>query len=177
MGTTDFVDILCCVDGIDINSGKGLGWALLPLAASSGNTEVVERLLQMPGVDANANQPLAKAARGGHLDVVERLLRVPEVDINAGFPLASAIVGYRWKSQSHLKVIERLLQVPDTDVDAVPLLSLSSQRNSADMVKFLLQFDRVDKDKKDMGGWTALQWAWFNGYVPIIRILENAGCR
>jgi hypothetical protein len=92
------------------------GSIALMQAAEFGRIQDVDRLLQVPGVDATAlnNYLIRVAARNGHLDVVERLLQVPGVDATA---LNNEAI--RWAARyGHLAVVERLLQVPGVDATA-----------------------------------------------------------
>eukprot|EP00455_Lapot_gusevi_P054644 TRINITY_DN8796_c0_g1_i3.p1 TRINITY_DN8796_c0_g1~~TRINITY_DN8796_c0_g1_i3.p1 ORF type:complete len:113 (+),score=33.72 TRINITY_DN8796_c0_g1_i3:2-340(+) len=55
-------------------------------AAENGYLDVVDRLLQVPGVDATAddNYAIRMAAKNGHVAVVERLLRDERVVVKLG---------------------------------------------------------------------------------------------
>jgi hypothetical protein len=72
---------------------------------------VVEFLLQVPGVDAAAenNFAIRYASLHGHVAVVERLLQVPGVDAAAENNFA-----IRYASlHGHVAMVEPLLQVPE----------------------------------------------------------------
>ncbi|GHT93241.1 hypothetical protein FACS1894122_08160 [Alphaproteobacteria bacterium] len=85
-GNVESVDALMAA-GADVNAGLP-NMTPLHFAAYHGHCAVVERLLQVPGIDVNAARnggftPLLEAVFNGHSAVVERLLQVPEIDVNA----------------------------------------------------------------------------------------------
>lgn len=124
-------------------------------ASGQGHLPVVERLLQIPMVDNNIHNPgpdnsgiaLVRAAGNGHLPVVERLLRQASHEgLIEAFVAASA--------HGHLPVVERLWQISETQEtmgEANPrdtsrgnkALILAASNGHLEMVKWLLQFERV----------------------------------
>ena len=92
--------------------------------AENGHFEVVNRLLEIEGVRANAaalnNRALRKAAENGHLKVVNRLLEIPEVVANATTLDNGALRNAA--ENRHLAIVKKLLQIPGVRV-AVRALS------------------------------------------------------
>eukprot|EP00455_Lapot_gusevi_P051259 TRINITY_DN759_c0_g1_i9.p1 TRINITY_DN759_c0_g1~~TRINITY_DN759_c0_g1_i9.p1 ORF type:complete len:179 (+),score=25.97 TRINITY_DN759_c0_g1_i9:57-593(+) len=80
----------------------------LSVACLTGDVAVVDRLLQVPGVDATGvdNYAIRMAARYGHLAVVDRLLQVPGVDVSARDNEAFRIAAMN----GDVQVVERLLR-------------------------------------------------------------------
>src|SRR3990170_6729305 len=72
---------------IDVNWAGESGRTLLWVASREGHLEIVDRLLQVEGINVNRDNdsritPLWIAANWGHLPVVDRLLRVQGIDAN-----------------------------------------------------------------------------------------------
>ena len=89
-------------------------------ACENGDLNEVNRLLQVEGVDATADDNFAIrwASRDGYFKVVNRLLQVEEVDATA---YNNDAIG--WASQNgHLEVVNRLLQDPKVRADSANLL-------------------------------------------------------
>eukprot|EP00455_Lapot_gusevi_P044630 TRINITY_DN5604_c0_g2_i1.p1 TRINITY_DN5604_c0_g2~~TRINITY_DN5604_c0_g2_i1.p1 ORF type:complete len:127 (-),score=20.29 TRINITY_DN5604_c0_g2_i1:50-430(-) len=84
------------------------------VACETGDVNEVDRLLQMPGVNARfeGNYAIGIAASNGHSAVVDRLLREPYVADVANYAIQLAA------KNGHLAVVDRLLQVPGLDVTA-----------------------------------------------------------
>lgn len=77
---------------------------------------VVDRLLQVPGLDVAAkdNHAIVWASEKGHLGVVKRLLQAPGVDATARNNLPIRVAA----ANGHLAVVECLLQATGVDVTA-----------------------------------------------------------
>jgi len=82
-GSTDVVELLLAVPGIDVNLADNEGQTPLYWASRRGHSEVVELLLRAPGIDVNRpNQdgetPLYRASYGVHAEVVVLLAAAGE---------------------------------------------------------------------------------------------------
>ena len=129
-----------------------MGDTALIMAAWSGHTDVVERLLAVRGIDVNAKgskfdagfTALTWAATNGHADVVELLLAAPGIDVNAKTDAGNTAL---MKAASHgdTDIVRRLLAAPGIDVKA----------------------------KGRWGGNTALMLAAENGHTDVVNLIRG----
>ncbi|RDW64095.1 hypothetical protein BP5796_10597 [Coleophoma crateriformis] len=172
---------------VNINHRDEAEQTLLTLAASYGQLDIVERLLQA-NADVNAaaadggRTALQAAAEGGHLKVVERLLQA-NADVNA-----AAAGGYSGRTAlqaaaegGHLGVVERLLQA-NAEVNAAAAaggrngrtaLQAAAQGGHLKVVERLLQAN-ADVNAAADGGRTALQAAAEGGHFGVVEQLLQA---
>ncbi len=89
----------------------GRRWSPLSLASNNGHNDVVNRLLDIPRVAANAaaadNFVLRRAAQNGHISVVNRLLDIPQVQANAA--VADNFVLRCAARHGHISLVNRLI--------------------------------------------------------------------
>ncbi|MEC8383610.1 MAG: ankyrin repeat domain-containing protein [Pseudomonadota bacterium] len=96
-------------------------WDVLSVTCAAGHLNLVEQLLGMPLVSANAaadndNTALRWAAINGHLEVVNRLLEIDAVMANAAVMNNEAL---RVAAQSgHIDVVNRLLKINEVSANA-----------------------------------------------------------
>eukprot|EP00455_Lapot_gusevi_P039809 TRINITY_DN4476_c0_g1_i5.p1 TRINITY_DN4476_c0_g1~~TRINITY_DN4476_c0_g1_i5.p1 ORF type:complete len:311 (-),score=106.02 TRINITY_DN4476_c0_g1_i5:426-1307(-) len=114
------------------------------VACKAGDVDEVDRLLQVPGVDATAedNQAMLLAAENGHVAVVDRLLQVPGVDVTAEDNYVIQLAA----EHGHVAVVDRLLQVPGVDATADDnyAIRLAAAKGHLAVVDRLLQVPGVD---------------------------------
>ena len=117
------IDSLLQIDDIIINyQEREEPWnSVLLVAAQIGNIEVVDRLLEMRGINVNLRNrkgttPLIAAALEGNIEVVNRLLQNSKIDVNlqekngrSALMLAAAF--------GHFEVVESLLQEDTINVN------------------------------------------------------------
>jgi len=160
----DAVRVALTRPGVDVNSRGNDGRRELPLhvAAAKGLADVVEALLEVSGIQANAGDrvmwqtPLEMAILGGHTEVVKTMLHfVPEVvDVNKHCPLVRAI------ECQHMEIAKLLLGAPGIDVNrcevevhensdlrASPLYA-AIWWGSVDFVELLINTPGIDVNKE-----------------------------
>ena len=133
------------------------GWSLTPLsaAAKSGNTDVVQLLLEAgadpdrdllqnsPGLPSPARTPLMLAAQRGHKDVVRVLL---ESGANPNRADGTDLSPLYWASIFGRKEVAKILIDAGAEINRVY-----------------------------WGGKTPLKWAAHNGQQDVVELLRNAG--
>jgi ankyrin repeat protein len=160
-------------------------------AASNGNLEEIERLLQFPGVNGvNINiqntagmNPLMLAARGGHREVVDRLLLVPDINVNVRDERGHSALMIAAQN-THPELVDRLLQFPFIDVNGwnrdgwIPLM-VTTQGGDQESTEQLLQAPGFDVNERhdDFGNeLSVLMWAARGGYQAMVdRLLRIPG--
>ena len=159
--------------------------AALRLASKHGQVAVVDRLLEVPGINADDvralnNAALTWASAKGHLAVVDRLLRVP--GINAADVRADDNYALRGASQEgYVWVVDRLLQVPginanDVRADDNYALKHASANGHHLVVDRLLQMPDMGVTDVHAGGYVALKMASKNGHLLVVeRLLRVPG--
>eukprot|EP00455_Lapot_gusevi_P041997 TRINITY_DN4935_c0_g2_i1.p1 TRINITY_DN4935_c0_g2~~TRINITY_DN4935_c0_g2_i1.p1 ORF type:complete len:307 (+),score=18.76 TRINITY_DN4935_c0_g2_i1:636-1556(+) len=145
---------------------------MLLRAVQKGHTQVVNRLLDIPGVDATTedSQVLIAASRAGYVDIVDLLLSVPDMDAGtrSQSPLMSAI------RAGHLNVVNRLLADPGVDptiLDSSSLV-LAAKEGHLSIVDRLLQ-EGVDPTAQNC---LAFQVAVTTGQLAIVERLLQLPC-
>lgn len=96
------------------------GNTALTLAADAGHEKIVKRLLQVPGININAQQSggtaLIHAAMQGNESIVKLLLSAPGIDINASDADGTALIQAAGDGQE--SIVKLLLQVPGININA-----------------------------------------------------------
>ena len=121
------------------------GHSLLYAAVENGDVEVVESLLDHPGIDVNYEEndgttPLSIATMSDNRKVVKSLLTHPDIDVN------------------------RLTSNGST------LLYIVTMLNYTDMMKLLLAHPRIDVNQPTSDGKTPFDIAIMNEKIPIINL-------
>ena len=153
-----------------------IGRTALHAATSKGHLEVVEVLLEHPGIDPNVDvsgnlgSALHLAAGPGHHKVVGLLLQHPEIvtDTTDRWGMTALHIA---ADQGHLEVVALLVQQPGADPNQATqgakqgqtalhfAINLRSGRGHLDVVKFLLQQPGIDINLQDYQGDSALHKA------------------
>lgn len=184
-------------DKIDVNALDAKRRNALILAARNGHESIVEFLLQVPGININAQDcdnslswpdasertALIWAARNGHESIVELLLQVPGININTQdesgrHALICAV------SQGHVNIVKHLLQAPGIDVNAQAIndgwtalicaIEGGYRPESETVVKLLLESPGIDVNVQSTSGITALMHAASEGHEEIVKLILQA---
>ena len=96
----------------DINSSP----TPLYLAASNGHADCVKLLLDVKGINVNADKPLFIAAQNGHRECVELLLAHPKLDLSTQKDRSGRTALHIAAQNGHVDCLELLLKDIDADV-------------------------------------------------------------
>lgn len=180
--------------GANVNELDSSGYTPVMYAVWSGKTETVKVLINK-GADVSAKDksgytPLLWASSYGYLDIA-KLLIDRGADVNArGYDGSTP---YSLALQANNAELSELLKNKGADitkgtdvdvkndVDSTVLLS-AVEANNIEMVKNLVESNKINLEVKDAQGMTALAYAAYNTYsakyysqIKIIKILIKAG--
>lgn len=154
------------VGNVDPNAQNKKGLTALMIAAYHNDEEMIELLLQVPGINVNTkNQKgdtaLIFAANCGSEDTVNLLLQVPGIDINAQNQYGDTVLIYAVAHHGRENIAELLLQVPGIDINAQnaigkTALMVAVQADNENIVNLLLQTPGININAQDKAGRTAL---------------------
>lgn len=174
------VQLLLKQPSADVNRVDKSGRSVLSWAASEGACRVLKVLLKHPSIDLNLKDvqgrtPLSWAAGNGRIEVVSTLLHKTGVDKNTkDNDMRNAI---SWACQGgHTDTLRTLLKygctgVDDVDIDVWTPLLWSLFGCCPATVDALLSTRRVEIDRQDGYGRTALMWATSYGYLDVVQLL------
>ena len=181
-------------DGIDANKAEMEADTPLYYACKEGNLEIVRALLNAEGIDVNktshdsvhrdlwgdveeifpGDTPLYYACKEGNLEIVEALMNADGIDVGSSFKIACI--------RGNLEVVNFMLKRDNVDVEKqdesdgwTPFFWASKQKQWK-VVIALLNSKRVDINKRDFQGYSALKWAKISGETDVVRVLIYAGC-
>jgi hypothetical protein len=158
-GNVELLDLLLSYPNVNPSAGSDV--ALL-VASRNGERKMVELLLQDPRVDPSAknNRVIGTASERGHVDVVNLLLLDPRVDpsANHNYAIVSAA------QEGHGCVVQRLLK--DSRVDPNDALQLAVTYGRADMVRLLINDQRIDLSAND---YYCFKEAATEGWIDVVR--------
>eukprot|EP00455_Lapot_gusevi_P020778 TRINITY_DN2196_c0_g1_i1.p1 TRINITY_DN2196_c0_g1~~TRINITY_DN2196_c0_g1_i1.p1 ORF type:complete len:234 (+),score=10.35 TRINITY_DN2196_c0_g1_i1:340-1041(+) len=133
-----------------------------------GHLSVVERLLQLPGINATANrqEALLLAVRHAHLSVVRRLLQAPGVDAS----LDENRLMIEAASQGNLGLVDLLLQTPGVDATARDQSALveATSKGHLLVVDRLLQVPEINPT---LHNHQSILVAAFRGHLNVVEAL------
>jgi ankyrin repeat protein len=170
MWSMPVLEKLLQVPGIDVNQPDGYGWPPLWNAMREGRADIVEALLQAPGIDSvNALGPksqslLVYAIADEEFDVVRVLLQADGIDVNIqdgdggdGYTPLMVATG-------HVDIMKLLLRFKDIRInianyDGRTALSTAVSAGNVDAVRLLLRQKDIDVNHSDNYGQTALSIA------------------
>lgn len=171
-------------DGANVNTESGNGFSVLALAASKGNSEIVQLLIDN-GADLNyehGNDPLAVAARFEQLEIVKILLDAG-ADVESTISLDGTYensTGMQWAAINNNVELAELLIEYGADVNTAETLHNrtpihgAAYYNSPEMVVFLLE-NGADPERRDSFGDTPLHYAVSNRVLQTAQILIEHG--
>ena len=177
-GDLDFVKTLIN-SGIDINGIGSEGFTPLMMASSNDEAEIVDYLLKQ-GADVNQTfngwTALMEAADEGALASMKHLLSAG-ADVNyygtAYSPTAISMAA----SEGKLACL-KLLLAHGADINgigkSIPPLHIAAEEDKRNIIEYLIS-QKVDLDKKDAGGHTALMYAAAEGQEYTVVLLVEAG--
>ena len=177
-GDFDFVKTLV-KSGIDINGIGSEGFTPLMTAASENEHEIVNYLIKK-GADVNQVSEgwtaLIEAADEGSLESMKHLLKAGanvNYYISNGSPTAISMAA----SEGHLDCLKLLLE-NGADINgigkSIPPLHIAAEEDKRDIVDYLIS-RKVDINKKDAAGRTALMYAASEGQEYMVEILLEGG--
>lgn len=171
---------------VDPNAATEDGATALVIASGEGHQEIVQMLLTSKAdanrFDANGFTALFLAAQSTHSEVVRLLVQAgadPDTEIMGTTALASATV------DDSVEVVRCLLHakvaLDQVNEDGQTPLNTACSFGHLEVVRLLVQavvdriglvgLDRVDK----CGGYTALHCASIHNFLPVARVLVEAG--
>lgn len=118
---------------------------------------------------------LAVAAIGGFEDIIELLLNIPGVDPRLQIESSASAI-FLAAMCGHRAVLKRLLNVPNADInesdgDGWTMLILASVGGQELMVEALLEFSNIQVNHKTKEGHTALMLATILGHEAVVKLL------
>lgn len=176
------VQLLLKQPSIDVNQVDKSGRSVLSWAAGEGARRALKILLKHPSVelnlkDAQGRSPLSWAAGNGQREVVSTLMHKTGVDKSTKDKDIRNVIS--WACQGgHTDTLRTLVKygcggVDDVDIDVwTPLLWSLFVRSPA-TVEALLSTRRVQIDRQDGYGRTALIWAASYGYLDVVQLLVS----
>ena len=154
----------------------------LMLAASQGQTDIVEMFLDHPNIDVNAqdsngDSALCLAAEAGSKETIRILLKKPTIDMNkvdhrGWSPL------YIAAKEDHVKCVELLLEnnadssLRDKDFRATAILR-AADFGWYDVVDLMANYQSVDITSTDINGRGLFHYASANGHVEVVELLST----
>ncbi|CAG7925758.1 unnamed protein product [Penicillium olsonii] len=150
----------------------------LSYASGAGCYEVVKLLLRDARVppdqrDAQQRAPLSWAAENGHDAVVRWLLQTgkvePDMKDTSGESALSFAIG-----NGHDAVVKWLLETGQVHIETSLLWKAAAQGSDA-VVKRLLETGKMEPDRMDWNGESALRLAAANGHEAVVKRLLNTG--
>lgn len=183
----NFARMLLTYDSLDVNCADEWGYTPLHIAASSGNTEVLQALLHSGrklDFDKRAKfgrTALHQAVIYAKPDIVELLL--PHCDTALKDDLGDTLLHkamvnkiYRTKEIDHVRIIELLLQKPETDVNAKhdyggTALHIAAEEGDMHVLDLLLSHKDVEVDVINEKGESPLHWAAYAGHLDVVKLL------
>ena len=186
------------VDDVDMEDGRAVaeevvrtltsGYYPLWIACNNGRKHVVERLLQVQGVDVNLGHPadgctpLYVACEKGHEAVVEQLLAKNTIDVNQPTTTDGRSPLYVASQNDHVAVLELLLAKRTINVNqalttdgATPLFAACSKGHIR-VVERLLSQDVIDINQPlTPDGATPLFEACGKGNKTVVELLLKNG--
>ena len=155
----------------------------LTRAARKGNIQMVRRLLEIPGIDVNAENTqghiaLVNASYKGHTEIVWRLLDAgANVDAHdyRGWTALLAASAY-----NHLTTVKVLIErganvnTPKSDSDRRTALALAAAAGHLEVVRFLLDNGAI-VDAAGTDDVTPLMLATETGHYDIVKMLLESG--
>jgi ankyrin repeat protein len=174
------VQLLLKQPSINVNQVDKSGRSVLSWAAGEGAQRTLKILLKQPSIDLNLNDeqdrsPLSWAAGNGQREVTSILMHKTGVDKSTKDKDKRNAIS--WACQGgHTDTLRTLLKygcdgVDDVDVDAWTPLLWSLFIRSPATVEALLSTRRVQIDRQDSYGRTALIWAASYGYLDVVQLL------
>ncbi len=159
---------------VDINVRNNLGWTAIISAAYSGNTSVVEYLLNR-GADIGDGAALVIASEKGYIEIV-KLLLTAGASVSDGVAFITAVV------HGQIEVVKLLINAQvdvNIIVDIYPFgvmsaLIMAAGNGNVEIVKLLINAG-ADVNIENHGGSLALMWASYCGHTEIVEILKAAG--
>ncbi|TFK21268.1 ankyrin [Coprinopsis marcescibilis] len=192
MGSLEVLDVLLAVEGINVNArierSYGDGDTMLSAAVRQG-PELVERLLQVEGIDVNLAKgrgatPLMEASNHAAPEVVALLLGTVGIQVNAKDDDGRTALWHASNAApvctKRRRVVELLLAVPGVRVNIADSrghtpLAVASLNGSLDIVERLLQFEMTAINSRDRKGKTPLDLAVGANHGEVVQHLRRAG--
>ncbi|KAF1922717.1 ankyrin [Didymella exigua CBS 183.55] len=176
------VQLLLKQPSVNVNQVDKSGRSVLSWAAGEGARRALKILLKHPPVelnlkDAQGRSPLSWAAGNGQREAVSTLMHKTGVDKTTKDKDMRNVIS--WACQGgHTDTLRTLLKygcggVDDVDIDIwTPLLWSLFVRSPA-TIETLLSTRRVQIDRQDGYGRTALIWAASYGYLDVVQLLVS----
>ncbi|KAI5919945.1 ankyrin repeat-containing domain protein [Camillea tinctor] len=187
-GHMTIVEALARRPDVEINHRDNTGRTIVSWTAGDGMDEVLKRLLQLRNInvdvpDNKGRSPLSWAAGNGHAATAHMLLvhRRPikniaaDRDYDGRNPISWACGG------GHHDVLRVLLHGPwagghdDEDIDGWAPLAWAIHNDAPEVVEAMAATGRVDLDRRDRAGRTALAWAVEYGHTRVVQALLREG--
>ncbi len=167
---------------IDVNKGfHNSMQSPLIRACYFGNVDIVNTLLQAPGIQINLQDnsgitPLYIAAKKGYLQIVKALLGKEEIDVNRPVNITLQSPLHAATEFNHLDVVKELLKHPMINVNAQTSVSntplhIASRDGYALIANELLTHPAIDINKQAKYGATPLYIASKFEHPDVVNIL------
>jgi hypothetical protein len=166
--------------GTNVNDATKGGTTPLMIACEKGHSEIVKRLLAVPGIDVNKSNrggetALHVACDKNNAEIIRLLLAVRDIDVNV--PNNGAITPfYNACYVGNIDIIQMLLAFPGIDVnnsarDDISPLMIACQEGHAEVIDKLLKYPGIDVNKSNDDKINALYIACQKGFLNIVKML------
>jgi ankyrin repeat protein len=175
-------DVVSFVDATDILKRSALHYI-----AEEGWIDILESLckfsanMNVNGVDFHGFTPLHLAVRNGHDAVVERLLQLQSIDANVGATVNASNPDKLMPFEKSGKSVEiyrpnlvskRPEEQPSRDLTPLHFAAMDGRM---EVLRRLLEWERINIDAVDSAGLTPLHYSVQNGHPEVVEFLLKRG--
>ena len=158
------------------------GCIALIYAAYKGRGAVVQKIMEVPGIDANVKDnngytAFMYAVQYGHYDVVEKLLADPRVQVDV-IDKSGMTALMLASMNGHVRVVQKLMEIPGIDVneknsiDNGTALIYAACNGHVEVVQKLIEVPGINVNaKNDNNGYTAFMYAAHTGHAAVVEEL------
>ncbi|KAJ5035234.1 hypothetical protein J3E74DRAFT_470296 [Bipolaris maydis] len=175
-GHLEIVEILLKHGAVTSDDQDSAHWTPLFWAVIGDHANIVQLLLKQPSIDINqidkhGRSVLSWAAGEGARRALKVLLQHPSIDLNLRD--IKGLSPLLWAARNNQKEVNKCGGEDDVDIDGWTPLLWALFNESPATVETLLSSRRVQIDRQDSYGRTALIWAASYGYLDVVQLLVS----